>query len=106
MPGLYSHISRSTGTVLTESVFNGDHINHVINKVFTSMDDYSTNVSQMQTKTDPYPGSVESLATSLAGELERVRYVLHQLISGHSTLQWYSPAHAQCDPVFRQCFSS
>jgi hypothetical protein len=50
------------------------------------MDDYSTNAAQMKTVTDPYPASAESLATSLAGELERIRYVIKQ-ITGQA--QWY-----------------
>ena len=48
--------------------------------------DYSASVSQMQANTDPYPGSTESLATTLAGELERLRFQL-KAVAGKS--QWY-----------------
>ena len=105
MPGLYSHISRSTGTVLTEAVFNGDHINHVTNKVFQSMDDYSTNLAQMQIQTDPYPAQVESLATSLAGEFERLRFELHRMKGSPTGRYWYHPDGMQSHPVFQQSFT-
>lgn len=53
------------------------------------LDDYSVNVTQMQTATDPGGVGSESLATSLAGEIERLRFVLKQLGQG---AQWYSSA--------------
>ena len=49
-------------------------------------DDYSTNAAQMQSTVDPYPASAESLATTTAGEFERLRYLLTQL-GGEA--QWY-----------------
>ena len=51
-------------------------------------DDYSATVGQMRSQVDPAPGGIESLATSLAGELERLRYVLAR-IAGEAF--WYSP---------------
>lgn len=54
-------------------------------------DDYSTNAAQMQSQVDPYPGSAESLATTLAGELERLRYQLAQ-ITGNT--YWYQDSNA------------
>lgn len=54
-------------------------------------DDYSTNAAQMQSQVDPYPGSAESLATTLAGEIERLRYQLAQ-ITGNT--YWYQDANA------------
>jgi microcystin-dependent protein len=50
------------------------------------MDDYSVNVAQMQYATDPGEPGSESLATSLAGEIERLRFIIKE-ISGK--LQWY-----------------
>jgi hypothetical protein len=43
------------------------------------LDDYSATVAQMRLQTDPGATGAESLATSLAGELERVRFVLAHL---------------------------
>lgn len=57
------------------------------NMIVTCMDDYSLDNTEMRLVTDPYPGGTESRATTLAGELERIRYVLKRL-SGWS--QWYT----------------
>ena len=50
------------------------------------MDDYSADAAAMRVTTDPYPASSESLATSLQGELERIRYLIAQ-ITGKT--YWY-----------------
>lgn len=84
--GLYSHTTRATGTVLTATIYNGDHQNHITNQNPLMTGGYSDNAAQMQTSTDPGTVGVESLATSLGGELERLRFVLKQLNGGP---QWY-----------------
>lgn len=86
LSGLYSHTTRADGTTLTAAIYNADHQNHINNAVPDQHDDWSATVSQMQTTTDPYPGSAESQATSLAGEIERLRYLISQ-ITGEA--QWY-----------------
>ena len=58
-------------------------------------DDYSANTAEMQTTTDPYPSSVASLATNLAGEVERLRYQILQInkaIKGSTVTNWYEDA--------------
>ena len=50
------------------------------------MDSYSDTVTEMKLNTDPYPGGVESLPTTLSGEIERLRYLI-KLITGKA--QWY-----------------
>lgn len=50
------------------------------------MDDYSTSVAQMQIQTDPGSQGSESQPTSLAGELERIRFVLDRVIG---LTYWY-----------------
>ncbi len=57
-----------------------------INATFFCLDDYSATVAQMQTTVDPYPGGVESLATTGQGEIERLRYLLQQI---HGRTYWY-----------------
>ena len=84
--GLYSHTTRASGLTLTANIYNADHQNHINNHNTTQIDDYSTDNTEMQTTTDPYPASSESRATSLSGEIERIRFVLKQL-SGKA--QWY-----------------
>lgn len=94
--GLYSHTTRASGLTLTANIYNTDHQNHIDNHNTTQIDDYSASVAEMQTTTDPYPGGSESQATSLAGELERIRFVLKQ-ITGNS--HWYIDPPMALTPV-------
>ena len=89
MPGLYSITTRITGETIDATKYNADHQNHVDNNVPTSIDDYSSNATQMQTVTDPGESGTESLATSLAGELERLRFIIKEM---KGTAQWYISA--------------
>jgi|TARA_Y100000310_G_scaffold66242_1_gene61618 hypothetical protein len=84
--GLYSHTTRASGLTLTANIYNTDHQNHIDNHNTTQIDDYSTSVAEMKTTTDPYASGTESQATTLAGELERLRYQLAQIVGG---AQWY-----------------
>lgn len=102
MPGLYSHTTRATGTILTATIYNGDHQNHIDNATPAQHDDYSANVAQMQIVTDPGEVGNESLATSTAGELERIRFAIKEM---KGTDQWYETAStalgALSQPTFR-----
>jgi len=86
MAGLYSHTTRATGLTLTASIYNADHQNHIDNHIPAQMDDQSSSVAQMQSNTDPGEVGSESQATTLAGELERLRFMLKD-ITGED--QWY-----------------
>jgi hypothetical protein len=87
MPALYTHTTRASGLTLTANIYNSDHQNHIDNGVPLQFDDYSVNVAQMKVVTDPFPGAVESLATTLAGELERIRFLIKQ-ITGKA--EWFT----------------
>lgn len=91
MPGLYSHANRATGLVLTAAIYNADHQNHIDNQTPQMTDDYSTNQAQMQSAVDPGEVGTESLPTSLAGELERLRFAVQdlKLYIGLTSAQWY-----------------
>ena len=89
MPALYSHTTRADFTILTAAIYNADHLNHITNGVPAQLDDYSTNTGQMQTQTDPGEVGSESLATSLAGEIERLRYALRE---AKGVSNWYESA--------------
>lgn len=86
MPGNYSHNPITNGTVLDETRYNTDHNNHVTNMTPAGVDDYSANVAQMQLTVSPGDVGSESLATSTAGELERIRFVIKRLLG---TTHWY-----------------
>jgi hypothetical protein len=47
---------------------------------------YSASISQMQITTDPFPSGAESQATTMAGELERLRFQIKALVG---KAQWY-----------------
>ena len=72
--------------MLTASIYNSDHTNHVTNLNPTMTGAYSDNVAQMQANTDPGGVGSESLAASLAGEIERLRFAIKRLIG---KAQWY-----------------
>lgn len=94
MPGLYSHTNRANGLTLTDTIYNQDHQNHIDNHIPAQMDDQSSSVAQMQSNTDPGEVGTESQATTLAGELERLRFILKEM---KGVAQWYQTA-----PVFAQ----
>lgn len=73
--------------VLTASDLNGEFNNLLNNTIPLSIEDYSADVSTMQTTADPGGVGTESLATTLAGELQRLRYKIKQIMNG---AQWYS----------------
>jgi hypothetical protein len=50
------------------------------------MDDYSANTAEMQVTTDPGEVGTESLATTLAGEIARIRFIIAE-ITGEN--EWY-----------------
>lgn len=82
--------SRIKTWVATEDVvfsdLNAEFDNILNNLIPTMMDDFSANVSQMQTVADPGEVGSESLATTLAGELTRLRNMIKE-ITGEN--QWY-----------------
>lgn len=87
MPGLYSRLKTwVTLEDLTAANLNAEFDNILTNFVPLMIDDYSTNVSQMQVKTDPGEVGSESLATTLAGELARIRHMITE-ITGKT--HWY-----------------
>lgn len=74
------------GETLTHTDLNTEFDNILNNFTPAGMDDYSSSQAVMQTTVDPYPSGTESYATSLQGELERLRYVV-KLNNGGT--QWY-----------------
>jgi microcystin-dependent protein len=75
-----------TGDLLAASDYNAEHQNHINNNTPSTNDDASANLAAMQVTVDPYPAAVASLASTLEGELHRIRYMLAQ-ITGKTN--WY-----------------
>ena len=83
-------ISRIKTWVTNEKVLasdlNAEFDNVLDNLTALKVDDYSGNVGLMQTATDPGEVGTESLATTLAGELARLRFMLKE-VTGED--EWY-----------------
>ena len=92
MPGNYSLVETVvTGQAITAAERNTEHQNHIDNATPAGIDDYSATVTEMRTVADPYPAASPSQATSTAGELARIRYLLTQ-ITGKT--YWYEDPEA------------
>lgn len=94
----------NNGDTLTASDLNAE-FNNILNELDPGgVDDYSATATAMQSTSDPYPGGAASLATSLQGELERMRYQILQLktsIQQSSATYWYEdvPATGHIEPT-------
>lgn len=86
MPANYNHTTRADGSILTGSIYNADHQNHITFGTPGGIDDYSTNLAQMQATVDPGESGTESLPTDLAGEIQRIRNIIKE-ITGKT--YWY-----------------
>lgn len=88
MGATFSRLKNWIAEVLNNTDLNAE-IDNILNNLGPSgIDDYSTNAATMRTSTDPGESGTESLATSLAGELERIRFVLKEM-KGADVTYWY-----------------
>lgn len=85
----FSRVHNFTSETLTAAAINAEFNNILNNLDPTGVGQYSNTVAQMRITTDPGTAGSESLATSLAGELERLRFVIQRII-GAQAAQWYS----------------
>lgn len=90
MGATFSRLKNWTTEVLSNTDLNAEIDNILDNLTPSGVDDYSANSSQMRQTTDPGEAGSESLATSLSGELERLRFVIKEM-KGNVTY-WYSTA--------------
>jgi hypothetical protein len=77
--GNFSHSTSPDGTVVTATLWNGSFQNIINNCNPQGIGGYSDNVAQMQASADPGEVGSESLATSVAGELDRLRFAIAEL---------------------------
>lgn len=96
MAGLYSHTTRADGLTLTAAIYNSDHQNHIDNSIPSQQDDYSSNATEMKITTDPGESGSEVLATTLAGELERLRFIIKEM---KGTAEWYETEYSSEDLI-------
>ena len=71
----------ATGDSLTAGDLNSSFSTvGVTNFEFSCLDDLSGTVAEMQTTADPYPANSESLATTGAGEIQRLRFQIQRML--------------------------
>lgn len=75
-----------SGETLYASDLNSEFNNLLTNTKPESIEDYSADVTTMRLTTDPGGSGSESLATSLAEELRRIRYVINRIVG---KTYWY-----------------
>lgn len=88
MGATFSRLKNWTTEVLSDTDLNAEIDNILNNLGPAGVDDYSSNATQMKIQTTPGALGSESLATSLAGEIERLRFVIKRAI-GTDVDYWY-----------------
>lgn len=87
MGATYSRLKTWAGNEdVTTTDLNAEFNNVLNNHTPAGMDDYSANTSQMRSTADPGESGSESLATSLQGEIERLRHAIKET---KGTTYWY-----------------
>jgi hypothetical protein len=98
MPGNY--VLRKTyvdGDILSASDYVADHQQHIDNQTPEATDDASANVAAMRTTVDHGDVGSESLASTLAGEIQRLRYAIQHIkgvLNNSAVTQWYSKSYS------------
>lgn len=92
MGATFSRLKNWIAEILSYADLNAEIDNILNNLTPAGVDDYSTNTTQMRLTTDPGEVGTESLATSLAAELERIRFTIKE-IKGSGVAQWYSSSN-------------
>src|SRR3990167_4357663 len=96
MGATFARLKDFTEEVLTSADLDAEFDNILNNLKPSGVDDYSVSVAEMQTQTDPGESGSESLATSLAGELERIRFALKEL---KGKTYWYQTPASTIDEL-------
>jgi len=78
------------GQLITSAVRNNEFNNISTNLNPSGVGGYEDTDTQMQIQTAPYPSSVTSHATSLAGEIERIRYQISAILGATTPAYWYA----------------
>jgi hypothetical protein len=86
--GKYSHTTRATGTIVTATIYNGDHENHIQNANPNAHGALADTLTEYRSTEDPGMTGAESYPDTLAGELKRIRYTIQRLSGGTN---WYDP---------------
>lgn len=97
MTALYTHTTRASGTILTASIYNADHQNHITYGDAQYLGGWSNSVAQMQIQTDAGETGAENLGSSISDEIERLRFAVYETKAkiDSSLTYWYQTPNAQ-----------
>jgi hypothetical protein len=82
--GLYTHTTRAAGTVVTATIYNGDHQNHIDHQTGEFTLGEALDVTTLRTTADPYASQTTedvSASDSIQRDIRHLRYILGQLAS-------------------------
>jgi hypothetical protein len=98
MPGLFSRLyTKATGQVIDAAERNAEFQN-IIDKLEPQyIDDQSADATAMRAVVDPGESGSESLATTLKGELERLRFAIKEI---KGTTYWYQTPSTRLDSLY------
>lgn len=88
MGATFERLKNWAREILTNEDLNAEIDNILENLVPDGIDGYSDSVAQMRVMTDPGETGSESQADSLAGEIERIRFMLKSIL-GDNSQNWY-----------------
>ncbi len=92
--GLYIHVTRAPGTIVSAALYNGDHQVHVTNAIPTSAGAHADDLTQWRATTDPAPAGTPTPVAAVGTEFEQIRYSIAQiktvLNGGTPPTYWYS----------------
>ncbi len=86
MPANYTHTEISAGATLAALKFNGDHENHITNRVATKLVGYSADATEVQTVFDPGEVGSENLPQTTADEIAALRHAVKEI---KGSTHWY-----------------
>lgn len=93
--GLYTHITRAAGTIVTAPLYNTAHFNHWFNDIPNSAGAVADgDLVSFQATQDPAPLGVPNLVASITEEFEQLRFELADIkeaLTGAPPAQWYTP---------------
>ncbi len=90
------------GQLITAGLWNNEWNNVGTNLNPSGVGGYEDTDAQMQIQTAPYPGSVTSHASSMAGELERIRYQISAILGATTPAYWYAAPPTNLTAVSNQ----
>ena len=105
MPGLFNITSRTDGELIDANKYNGDRQEIVNNLEAARIDDTSADLAAMRATADPGEVGSESLATSVAVELQQLRFAVKEAKQTADPLiaQWYATPAGYAGRVYGPC---